>query len=73
MVAKTKPCILCGQQLEPALDDWKTFQPYGGGEVQFVFGYGSRRFDESAGSTVFRGIICDSCAAKYVDQMERTD
>ena len=46
-------------------------QPHGGGEVQFVFAYGSEQFDLQCEPTVFRGVICDVCAAKYVNKMER--
>lgn len=68
----TKPCVLCGRRLKPVFPEygWENLQPCGGGEVQFIFCYGSRQFDLQAEPTVFRGVICDGCAAKHVDQME---
>lgn len=67
---KTKPCIMCGDQLEPIRDSWDTMQPNDGGEVQFLFSYGSTKFDNCMGTTVFKGVICDNCAEKLVDNME---
>ena len=49
----------------------KSRQPYAGGEVQFIFSYGSTKFDDNMGSTVFTALVCDDCAAKYVDNMTR--
>lgn len=68
---ETKPCIMCGKQLKCALpnDDWSTNQPYGGGEVKFIFAYGSCKFDNNIYSTEFVGVICDDCAEKCVDNM----
>lgn len=51
------------------MDDWDTLQPHGGGEIQLIFGYGSTRFDHLCDGTVFRGIICDECAAKIVPRL----
>jgi len=65
-----RPCVLCGKLLECAVDDWDTFQSYGGGEIQLLFGYGSRKFDLSMEGTVFRGLVCDECAEKIVPKME---
>jgi len=67
----TKPCIFCDKQLEPALEDWTYMQPSGGGEVQFIFGYGSRKFDLTVEPTVFKGVICDQCASRYIERMTR--
>ena len=69
---KERPCVFCGVLMEPALDDWATLQPRGGGEVRFVFAYGSCQFDDNVYPTEFRGIICDECAAKYVGKMDKT-
>ena len=30
----TKPCVVCKKQLESAVNDWKTLQPLGGGEIK---------------------------------------
>lgn len=67
----TRPCTLCDKQLEPALENlgWSNYQPNDGGELQFIFAYGSKKFDNHMGSTVFRGLICDDCAEKYVNKM----
>jgi hypothetical protein len=48
------------------------YQPYGGGEVQFIFTYGSCKYDLSPGMTTFRGVLCDGCGEKFVDKMEMT-
>lgn len=71
---ETKPCIICGQELESALpgEDWSTLQPYGGGQVTFSFHYGSCKFDDNMDGTEFVGIICDECAEKCVKRMTRT-
>lgn len=69
-MTKTKPCIICDKPLECAFDDWATMQPHGGGEVRFVFSYGSKQFDLSMNRTEFIGVICDDCAKNYVDKME---
>lgn len=68
-----KPCITCNAKLESAVGGWKTMQPYGGGEVQFIFSYGSTKFDDDIGATVFRGVICDDCASKIVNKMKRVN
>ena len=68
----TKPCIVCGKRLSSVSEDWEYMQPHAGGEVQFIFSYGSERFDLQVEPTVFRGVICDDCAAKYMGQMEQT-
>lgn len=65
-----RPCLFCGAMLEPATaDGWEHFQPYRGGEVQFIFSYGSTKFDNHMGTTVFRALVCDDCGEKYVPQM----
>lgn len=67
---ETKPCVMCGKELESAIGGWETLQPYGGGEINLMFAYGSCKFDLSMHTTVFRGIICDDCAEKIVPKME---
>lgn len=64
----TKPCLMCGKQLEPVFkdDEWKNYQPYNGGEVKFIFSYGSD-FD----NYVFRSVICDKCAEKHFHKMDK--
>lgn len=69
-LSDTKPCALCGKELESALDDWEFVQPYGGGEIVMEFTYGSRKFDLSSGTTMYQGVICDECAEKMVDRMQ---
>jgi hypothetical protein len=69
-----KPCVVCEKLLPSALDNWNTLQPLKGGEIQLIFSYGSEKFDLSmSNTTVFKGIICDDCAANYVNRMERVD
>ena len=71
MVRETKPCIICGCELESAFrDDQTHFQPYKGGEVTFYFHYGSCKFDMNMFGTKFAGIICDDCAEKCIERME---
>lgn len=68
---ETKPCILCDRQLEPATPyGWKYKQPYYGGEVRFIFSYGSTKFDKYPHSTIFTGYICDDCAEKCINKMQ---
>lgn len=69
---ETRPCALCGKQLECAVNDWSSNQPYGGGEVKFHFHYGSCKFDLNMYGTEFVGLICDECAEKCVERMTRT-
>lgn len=66
----TKPCVICGTELECAVGDWDSYQPYNGGEIQLIFGFGSCKFDLEMSNTVFRGIICDDCAEKLVPKMD---
>lgn len=66
-----KPCVICGTELECAVDNWDTYQPYKGGEIQLLFGYGSCKFDLNMNGTVFRGIICDDCSEKLVQKMDQ--
>lgn len=67
-----KRCILCHRNLLPVFeeDGWKHMQPYGGCEVQIIGSFGSTKFDQSMGSTVYRGVICDGCAEGIVHLME---
>lgn len=69
---ETRPCIICGSELESAFDESFSFQPYKGGEVTFYFHYGSCKFDLNMFGTKFAGIICDDCAEKCVERMEMT-
>lgn len=57
---KKQKCIMCHDPLE--MFDEKYCQPYGGGEIQLIFAYGSFKFDKHIGNTVFKGVICDNCA-----------
>jgi hypothetical protein len=78
---ETRPCLFCKKKLEPALppfesentDVWKTRQPWGGGEIRFVFCYGSTEYDLNMNRTEFGAYICDECASKFVPEMERLD
>lgn len=64
-------CAICEDQLEPSFQDSK-YQPYEGGEIRFIFNFGSTKFDKCIGSTVYRGVICDHCASKFVNRMDET-
>lgn len=66
----TKPCLLCGKHLETVNKSWDHMQPMDGGEVQFIFTYGSKKFDKNVGATVYRAVICDECAEKHVPNMD---
>ena len=68
--APDRPCVFCGKMLKPVNNTWSTMQPLCGGEVQFIFAYGSMEFDDALGSTKFRGIICDQCGLKLVPHMD---
>jgi hypothetical protein len=70
---KTKPCIICGKKLKPVQDTWDYMQPYDGGQVKFIFAYGSTKFDLNMGNTVFNGVICDNCAEQCIQKMVRHD
>jgi len=67
------PCVLCDKVLEEISDGSieRTRQPYAGGEIQFLFSYGSTKFDDNINSTIFAGLICDDCGEKYVKKMTR--
>lgn len=66
------PCILCDKVMDECMpNSFETRQPYAGGEIQFLFGYGSTKFDDNANGTRFVGMICDNCAEKYVEKMDR--
>ena len=70
---ETMPCVFCENPLEPAMPGgFDTVQPYDGGQVSFVFAYGSCKFDLAMGITRYDGLICDECAAKYIDRMKQT-
>lgn len=69
----TKPCIVCRRRLESVMPDWGSMQPSGGGEVKFIFAYGSAKFDLAMHGTMFQGVICDDCAERCVERMERID
>jgi hypothetical protein len=64
-------CIFCEETLEPAFKDAK-YQPYEGGEVRFIFSFGSTKFDKCIGQTIYRAVICDHCASKFVNRMDET-
>ena len=70
-----RECLLCEKELRCATpdEDWSTRPPCGGGEVHFIFAYGSTKFDNNIESTVFKGYICDDCAEQYVDKMEESN
>lgn len=59
-------CILCDKEMEM----FAVRQPYGGGEIQFYFAYGSCKFDWALHVTTFRGLICDECAEPLTKKME---
>lgn len=67
---KKRPCLLCKKMLEPAMVNWDTNQPHGGGEIQLIFSYGSCKFDNNCGATTFKALICDECAEGLVGDME---
>lgn len=76
MPENTRPCCMCKKQLDLAIpgedggrDEWSTLQPYAGGEIQLIFGFGSTKFDHMLEGAVFRGIICDDCAEKIVPNL----
>jgi hypothetical protein len=75
MNEEQRPCLFCGRMLDTTESDggWKYLQPHYGGEVQFLFSYGSTKFDDCPGVTVFRALVCDDCGEKYVPQMERKE
>jgi len=70
-VTTGKPCIACGRVLEPIEGTWKYMQPDEGGEVKLIFSYGSTKFDLHPHCSIFRGVICDDCAEKMMDKLER--
>jgi len=67
------PCLLCDKVLEEVSPGsiQKTRQPYAGGEVQFLFSYGSTKLDDNMGLTQFTALVCDDCAEKHVNKMTR--
>jgi len=70
-MSKTKKCIVCRKELKSVGPNWNDIQPCNGGEVRFIFSYGSCEFDLTPGVTEFRGVICDDCATQCVEDMER--
>lgn len=68
-----RPCLFCGKMLESANEDWKYYQPYSGGEVQFIFAFGSTKFDDCCGGAIYRALVCDDCGQKYVPHMDRKE
>lgn len=70
---KTMPCVCCGLILEEVFDgSLANYQPYNGGQVSFVFSYGSCEYDECSGVTEFNGVICDKCASGFVQRMNKS-
>ena len=73
-------CVFCETELKPAMSEafasvkeseCDPFQPWGGGEVQFIFAFGSTKFDDYMGGTVFRGVVCDDCAESKMHLLEK--
>lgn len=62
-------CIFCEEKLEIPIKEDK-YQPYEGGEVRFIFSFCSTKFDKCLGNTIYRGIICDNCASKFIKNMK---
>lgn len=68
---ETRPCLFCLKPLEDAADNgFATYQPHGGGEVQFNFAYGSCKFDKNMDRTNYRALVCDECAEDFVGRMQ---
>lgn len=65
-----KPCVICGIELECAVNNWDTWQPYGGGQINLSFGYGSCEHDHQFAPSSFNGVICDICARSLIQRME---
>lgn len=64
-------CVICSKVLESVLPESREYyQPYRGGELRLVFGYGSFKFDKHIGTTEYRGVICDECSEKIVHKMD---
>jgi len=68
MINEARPCIMCGKLMECAVDTWDTNQPYGGGEMQLIFAYGSCKHDNSINSTVHTFLICDGCGTTLIER-----
>lgn len=62
-------CIFCEEELQNISKE-DNYQPYEGGEVRFIFTFGSTKFDKCFGNTIYRGVICDHCALKFVNKMK---
>lgn len=70
--AEPRPCLICKKPLESVNEEnWDCMQPYDGGEVQFIFSYGSGKYDLRMSNTTFKWVICDECATpmiKYIKE-----
>lgn len=65
-------CVFCDRAMEEALPgSLDNYQPYYGGEVKFIFAYGSTKFDENMDNTVFRGLVCDDCGERFTEKMDK--
>jgi hypothetical protein len=62
-------CLLCLEEMEPSFPG-AIYEPEGGGQVVFVFRFGSKKFDNAPGQTQFHGVVCDACAERLVERME---
>jgi hypothetical protein len=62
-------CIFCEEELTLISKEDK-YSPYEGGEVRFIFSFGSTAFDKCIGNTVYSGLICDHCASKFINRMD---
>ena len=69
-MSDARPCLFCGKMLEPVDGDWEYLQPHGGGEVVFVFAYGSTKHDKFIGKTHYHALLCDDCGEKFAVRME---
>jgi hypothetical protein len=66
-----RPCCICDKLMDCACHKWDTRQPHGGGEIQLIFSYGSSKYDLEMGITKFWALICDECASKLINKMNR--
>lgn len=62
-------CCICKKPMKPVFEDGDILQPDCGGEIRLAFAYGSEKFDLCPGETVYRGVICDTCAEPLVLEM----
>jgi hypothetical protein len=65
-------CVICQKYLEEVDSKYTQGQPYGGGNIRFIFTYGSCKFDNYSGCTYYDGFICDDCAEPYVKNMKES-